>query len=76
MMGIAIWCRVWSTASTSVICGRGVVARKSLTLEQRIDIAVDKLMALLEDPGAHPEELAAAEAEAEALIRQRDDDLS
>ena len=51
------------------------MAKKSLTLESRIDIAVDKLMALLEDPGAHPEELAAAEAEAEALIRQRDDDL-
>ena len=30
-------------------------------------------MALLEDPGAHPEELAAAEAEAERLIRLRDD---
>jgi hypothetical protein len=48
--------------------------KRELTLEEQIDIAVDKVMALLEDPGADPAALSAAEDEAERLIRQREDE--
>ena len=47
--------------------------KREPTLDERIDIAVDRVMALLEDPGADPGELKAAEDEAEALIRLRED---
>lgn len=46
------------------------------TLEEQIDLSVDKLMALLEDPTVDPRDVSAAEAEAERLIRLREDDDS